>query len=549
MDDAELSEFFANHWRTVKANCNKDLEEGDRFKLEEVQSWQDLRTIVLEGRGDLGSVPHQIDRLKPTLVHYNQFLEFSEKEMGTGFSTAFVWGLLGVILQVAAEDPRTLEKIPKMMKRLGNKIEEFNTYCRNADSVTKLMREGCFDMLTQLVEFTTALIKSIRDNTSPGSSEQWSQLEKQFTSTEHDVNETLVRLEKLTLVNSTGVAGTIASHKNTTAHVSRCFILPPTKAPRFFNRTDVFDKIDSALERNSTGTSLRSVALHGLGGIGKSAIASRYVDKKIEDNDYDAIFWVQAEKTASLRQSFTDIALRLKLDGAEPQKHEENKDLVQDWFQTSTSRWLVVYDNVELAEILMPYWPGSSHGKAIITSRNHTLAFQPASSGIEILSWDPKTGSEFLFFLLKQAIGRDIQEEGISALELSTRLNGHALGISHMAGMIQDSDWSITEFMKAYRKNPRSAHTRDLGDSSDSEDVDDSEQMSDLEAIWHFSFTTLKKDHPTSVKILGVAAFLMPDNIPQAIFEFPEGSEKIKGFKFCEDGIKYVETFTFTSMD
>jgi hypothetical protein len=186
------------------------------------------------------------------------------------------------------------------------------------------------------------------------------------------------------------------------------------------------------------------------------------------------------------------------------------------------SNWLVVYDNVESADLLMPYWPVSSHGKAIITSRNHSLALRPASSGIEISSWDAKTGSEFLLHLLKQDIGKDLEAEKSSAYELSQRLSGHALGISHMAGLIHSWSWSITEFLIIYLKNPRRAHTTELN------------------AIWDFAFKRLQIDHPESLKLLGVASFLMPDNIPQALFMSNDESDAVTGFEFCSDEFEHV---------
>ncbi|KAI0446179.1 hypothetical protein F4803DRAFT_504786 [Xylaria telfairii] len=76
-------------------------------------------------------------------------------------------------------------------------------------------------------------------------------------------------------------------------------------------------------------------------------------------------------------------------------------------------------------------------GHVIITTRNSPIAFHQAISvAIEITSWDVKLGSEFLMFLLESEIGKDLETEGVSAQELSRRLSGHALGISHMAGLI-----------------------------------------------------------------------------------------------------------------
>lgn len=110
----------------------------------------------------------------------------------------------------------------------------------------------------------------------------------------------------------------------------------PTKIyPSFFDRDDIFEKIDQILGRDGSTTSFRSIALFGLGGVGKSSIAARYIERKMEEKKYDAIFWVYSETTASLRQSFTDIVLRLKLPGAKPNLHDENLIQVQSWFQTT----------------------------------------------------------------------------------------------------------------------------------------------------------------------------------------------------------------------
>lgn len=166
----------------------------------------------------------------------------------------------------------------------------------------------------------------------------------------------------------------------------------------------------------------------------------------------------------------------------------------------------------------MPYWPGSSQGRAIITTRNPSLAFEPASSGLEVTSWDAQTGSQFLLFLLKQSIGRDLEAECNSALALSERLSGHALAISHMAGLIYDGEFSIQEFMTMYLKNPRRAHA-----------------TNELVALWDFSFKSLDKN---SLSILGVMSFLMPDIIPQELFEAGADRKLSEDLDFCSDVFK-----------
>lgn len=168
--------------------------------------------------------------------------------------------------------------------------------------------------------------------------------------------------------------------------------------------------------------------------------------------------------------------------------------------------------------MLMPYWPGSSQGKAIITTRNHSLAFEPASSGLEVTSWDAETGSQFLLFLLRKSIGLDLEAENNSALALSERLSGHALAISHMAGLIYDGEYSIQEFMTMYLKNPCRAHV-----------------TNQLAALWDFSFKSLDKN---SLSILEVMSFLMPDTIPQELFEAGAARKLSEDLDFCSDDFR-----------
>jgi hypothetical protein len=183
-------------------------------------------------------------------------------------------------------------------------------------------------------------------------------------------------------------------------------------------------------------------------------------------------------------------------------------------------KWLVVYDNVDDERLLMPYWPEASHGKAIITTRNHNLVYKFATSGLEISSWDVQTGSDFLLFLLKNNVGHDIQEEGSSAAELAEKLSGHALGLSHMAGLIQRRSWSITEFMRVYLKDPRRLH------------------KTELQAVWEVSFDTLEKHSRT---VLGIASYLVADDIAQDLFESPDKDQLPLDLQFCTDELRYVE--------
>ncbi|KID94053.1 pfs domain-containing protein, partial [Metarhizium majus ARSEF 297] len=540
METEALQQFFCREWAEAINRHRNLLDDDDRETVESFRSWHDVQRHVFDG------VPPAIALIRPALGHLSIFAEFFETKLGQDLDASFVWGTLACLLKLAADDPETLGKIPRMVKSLAHKAEAFNRFGHDVQVVSNPIKEACFDMQMLLVEFFTVSISYIHQagdvplhhGGSPYRRESGSPLqliEQRHATTNQELGEAVSRVEKLIQMNSSKSAQKQSTDAIVKAPKLRCLMLPPIKTTRFFDRVDVFEKLDQILGK---GSLFRSVALYGLGGIGKSSIASTYIERKFNENDYEIALWVRGEKPESLRQSFTDIAMRLKLHGAQPQTHDENLLLVQDWFQSTGKskfckkfkasyrkltfkadcRWLIVYDNVESADMLMPYWPGSSQGEAIITTRNHSLAFEPASSGVEVITWDPKKGSEFPLFLLKREIGRDLEVEGNSALALSERLSGHALAISQMAGIIYDGEFSIQEFMTMYLRNPRRAHA-----------------TNEMAALWDFSFKSLDQN---SRSLLGVLSYLMPDIIPQELFEAGAGREFPEDLDFCSDDFR-----------
>lgn len=112
-----------------------------------------------------------------------------------------------------------------------------------------------------------------------------------------------------------------------------CVVLPSIRTSRFFDRIDVIKKIEDHFSMRAPGTSFRSLALHGLGGVGKSTVALKYAEEQLRCGELDALFWVYSEKLVSIKQSFTNIAFRLKLPDARRGDHDENRAVVLNWLQ------------------------------------------------------------------------------------------------------------------------------------------------------------------------------------------------------------------------
>ena len=113
-----------------------------------------------------------------------------------------------------------------------------------------------------------------------------------------------------------------------------CVILPPSKfsLSRSYNRQNLLHAIENHF-RDSTNK-FSTIALHGLGGVGKSHIAMKYAYTHIQS--YSAMLWIYCETRAAIEQSFTDIAVRLQLPTAAPGNHAENRIQVLTWLQQTS---------------------------------------------------------------------------------------------------------------------------------------------------------------------------------------------------------------------
>jgi hypothetical protein len=82
--------------------------------------------------------------------------------------------------------------------------------------------------------------------------------------------------------------------------------------------------------------------LHGIGGVGKTQTALEYVRRYTKD--FDAVFWLPAERDEDLRQTYAQIADKLKLFPAQPDMDgkEAKVGRVREWLE-KTGKVLKLY--------------------------------------------------------------------------------------------------------------------------------------------------------------------------------------------------------------
>ncbi|KAK3379097.1 hypothetical protein B0T24DRAFT_610704 [Lasiosphaeria ovina] len=531
MDTPELERHFEEGWRSTKKSCLGRVERDDQRTIRSCRSFEELKETVIEdtdARDRSEGALHELSLINPRLVGLRNFSYHFTDKLGPRLDPAVFWGLLRLVLNLALQfdDGDPMRRVAQMIKKLSRQAESFQDQCSNGSTFTRKEKEACFEIFVGMTEFFTKTVLFLRDSedalqvpfrTGDG---PWLAFGPTFDNAVHEIEESLEGLEKLAAMNQMRAQDNVSWLYSYLTLGSRpdeadvpCNMTPPTKNSRFFDRDDVIDDIDKHYQKKDLGP-FRSLALYGMAGVGKTHIAMKYAQKKYSKRELNAVLWVAAETAMSIKQSFTEISLRLKLPNATAKSHDDNHLLVRSWLQHTKTKWLIVFDNADDPDILLPYWPNSaSRGQAIITTRNHSLAYEPADAGLEVASWDTETGSKYILHLLSGYISADLlANQHQSAFALSERLSGHALALSNMAGVIHRRSWTIKELVDFIDSHP------DFKDG--------------LSAMWQLSFGNLQEH---SAAILSVVSFCNPDSIPQMLFEPDDPSQLPADMQWCTD--------------
>ena len=300
----------------------------------------------------------------------------------------------------------------------------------------------------------------------------------------------------------------------------------------FFGRQDVLKTIKEVLvpdpNESETGA-LRTYALCGLGGVGKTEIAVEFTFS--QKAEFDAIFWIYADSTSKIREGYSQVASELELgDPLEANDQVASANLVKSWLTkpyrdpdeitaADEPRWLMILDNADNLDDLRDYWPQYGRGSILITSRD-PQAKQNAHneiSGIDLPCFNDEDAAEFL-------LQRTHQESLEPALAVARKLGGLPLGLMQMAGIINHKDYTLDEFLRKYEE-------RRLG------------ELFNLKPGWQphdyghtvASVWALDQLDERSTGLLEVISLLDPDGIPEELLTKGAESKQLAHYPSTDD--------------
>jgi tetratricopeptide (TPR) repeat protein len=263
---------------------------------------------------------------------------------------------------------------------------------------------------------------------------------------------------------------------------------------RFTGREHDLSDLRTALRTGGEAVVVSPVALHGLGGVGKTQMALEYVHRFM--SDYELVWWIECGQPQFIDVGLAELADRVQAEYDVTAPPGATADMKAKFVIDTLSarrvvpRWLLVYDNAEDIEAVSKYLP-SGGGHVLLTSRNGDWTARTRPIEIEVFQRD-----ESIAHLLRVVPGIRHDE----ADEVARVLGDLPLAVETAAVWLKDTGYSVQEFLG--RLEADTAHT--LSSSA----LDGS--PSSVLAAWDPSLDLLNDRSTASARLLELCSVMAP---------------------------------------
>ena len=269
--------------------------------------------------------------------------------------------------------------------------------------------------------------------------------------------------------------------------------VPHLRNPNFTGRGELLDNLRAALTSEGSAALTQPQAVHGLGGVGKTQLATEYAYRHA--SDYELVWWVRSEEPAKLASDYAGLATALDLPEKDAQEQAVAVEAVRRWLEQNQG-WLLVFDNVPGPEDVRERLPRGQTGHVIVTSRNPN--WSGVASPLSVQLWDR---DESVDFLLKRT--RQDGQEGADAL--ADALGDLPLALEQAAAYIEETECSLSHYLVVFKEHQSEL----LAKPSETQDY-----QSTVATTWELAFQRIEEEVPAAADLLNLCAFLASDDIP-----------------------------------
>ncbi|KAJ7278547.1 P-loop containing nucleoside triphosphate hydrolase protein [Mycena rebaudengoi] len=280
----------------------------------------------------------------------------------------------------------------------------------------------------------------------------------------------------------------------------------------FHGRRNILDKLHDYFSQD---IGRRHISLlHGLGGAGKTQICLKFLEET--DNSrcdllFTDVFFLDASMIGTIKSGFKNIALTHSV-GSED-------DDASRWLAASQDEWLLIFDNADDPSInLFNYFPQSSRGNILITSRNPELYVHAPDSHYRISDMEENDAVQLLLASSMQPL--NIETEHL-AREIVKALYCFPLAVVQAGAYIAKTQ-KFRNYLALYEQNHAGLLSRLPDQSHD-------KYAWSVYTTWDISFKCLGE---LATKFLQICSFLHHERISEDIFSphFTDMTVEIQGY-------------------
>ncbi|MBA2682543.1 MAG: tetratricopeptide repeat protein [Ktedonobacteraceae bacterium] len=307
--------------------------------------------------------------------------------------------------------------------------------------------------------------------------------------------------------------------------------IPYERNPLFIGRDALLQELHDALQANNQSSA--TVALSGLGGMGKTQTATEYAYRY--QNDYDTLLWLRADSAETLLADFFAAAQLLNL----PAQNEQDQSLVisavKRWLQNNP-RWLLIFDNADDLAVLENILPMQHQGHILITTQSQQTGRMARRVSIEDM--EPE---QAMLFLLRRAgrIGPDDMSTTASlsdqklAQEIVSLLDSLPLALDQAGAYIDETQCGLDGYVALF-KTRQDYLLQHRGKWVKDHPIP-------VATIWSLAFKRVQEVNSAAADLLRLCAFLDPDSIPEAMIVESESVLPTSLKVLAKDPIKFNE--------
>jgi hypothetical protein len=287
-----------------------------------------------------------------------------------------------------------------------------------------------------------------------------------------------------------GIAiGQVVQHRQEVAGLP--VSLPPR--PRLLaGREELLAVLDTQLRGGPEATP-QVVALHGLGGAGKTSVAVEYAHRHLAE--VGLVWQLPAEDPALLLAEFARLAAQLGardvVDARDPVAS------VHAVLAAFPAAWLLVFDNAPGQEPVQRFLPPAGNGRVLITSQSGVW---PREWALEVPVLDTEVAAGFL-------VNRTGDSDGQAAATLAGELGGLPLALAQAAAYIQATGTTLAGYASLFAD--RRADLLARGEVSG--------HPADVAATLGLALSRLRDQAPAATGLARLLACLAPEPVPVAL--------------------------------